>query len=250
MIFFLVKVFTKEDHANKFLRGELYARRLSWLKGIECDEVDDERRDEYEAAVMPQLENLRITLGSKDAVTGEVEKFTISKEDLAAPPIFQLEHFDHINIFCMYAANSREFEQVSEDNLQAFRTQLELPKDCLKFGRYAVVITNTQEFLRRVKAATHRIGYKICRGLVKYYDPEVGTPLGPLDIRIIFTKRKKFSHEREFRFAIDTGTLGSEPITLNIGGIDDIAIRMYTADINRELSISLGEVEGQNQKDS
>ena len=84
---------------------------------------------------------------------------------------------------------------------------------------------------------------------MKYYDPEVGTPLGPLDIRIIFTKRKKFSHEREFRFAIDTGTLGSEPITLNIGEIDDIAIRMNTSDINRQLSINIGEAEGQNQKD-
>ena len=250
MIFFLVKVFTKEDHANKFLRGELYARRLSWFKGIECDEVDDERRDEYEAAVMLRRDNLIITLEAKGMVTGEVEKFTIPMEDLAAPPILQPEHFDHINVFCMYAANSGEFEQVSEDNLQAFRTQLELPKDCLKLGRYAVVITNTQEFLRRVKAAAHRMGYKICRGLMKYYDPEVGTPLGPLDIRIIFTKRKKFSHEREFRFAIDTGTLGSEPITLNIGKIDDIAIRMDTSDINRQLSISIGEVEGGNQKDS
>ena len=240
MIHFLVKVFSEQDHADKFLRGELYARRLSWFKKLEGD---DGRRDEYEAAIMPRRDNLIITLEAKNVVTGEVEEFTIPMEDLAAPPILQPEHFDHINVFCMYAAHSGDFKQILEDNIQDYRRQLELPEDCLKLGRYAVATTNTPEFLIRVKTAAHSQGYKIYRGLVRYYDPQVGTPLVPLDLGIIFTKRKEYAYQKEFRFAIDTGTSGCEPITLKIGEIDDIAIRLDTANINRHLSISLGEVD-------
>ena len=237
MIHFLVKMFSEPEHADKFLRGELYARRLSWFKKLESDEG---RGDEYEAAIMPRRDNLIITLEAKTMETGEVEEFTIPMEDLAAPPILQPQQFDHINVFCMYAAHSGDFKQVSEDNIQDYRRQLELPEECLQLGRYAVAITDNPEFLRRVKMGADRQGYKICRGLVRYYDPEVGTPLAPLDIGIVFTKRKKYAHQSEYRFAIDTGSLGCEPITLDIGKLDDIAVRLKTAEINRQLSISLG----------
>ena len=237
MIHFLAKVFSDQDHADRFLRGELYARRLSWFKKLEGD---DGRGDEYEAAIMPRRDNPIIHLEAKDIVSGEVEEFTIRPEDLAAPPILQPEHFDHVNVFCMYAAHSGDLKEVSEDNIQDYKRQLELPEDYLELGRHAVVITDTPEFLRRLKVGAEREGYKICRGLVKYYDPEVGIPMAPLDIGIVFTKRKKYAYQREYRFAIDTGTSGGEPITLNIGAIGDIAMGLDTADINSQLSISLG----------
>ena len=241
MIHFLVKAFTELEHANRFLQGELYARRLSWFKKLESDEG---RGDEYEAAIMPQRENLIITLATHNMVTGEVEEFTIPSEDLAAPPILQPEHFDHINVFCMYAAHSGDFKEVSEDNIQDYRRQLELPKECLRLGRYAVAIIDNPEFLRRVKIGAERQGFKIYRGLVRFYDPEVGTPLAPLDLGVVFTKRKKYAHQGEYRFAIDTGSSGCEPITLDIGRIDDIAVRLETAEINRQLSIRLGSPRG------
>ena len=34
MIHFLVEVLSEQDHADKFMRGELYARRLSWFKRL------------------------------------------------------------------------------------------------------------------------------------------------------------------------------------------------------------------------
>ena len=117
MIHFLVKVFSVQDHADKFLRGELYARRLSWFKNLKGD---DRRGDEHEAAIMPRRDNLIITLKAKNVVTGEVEEFTIPMEDLAALPILQPEHFDHINVFCMYAAHSGDFKQISEDNIRDY----------------------------------------------------------------------------------------------------------------------------------
>ncbi len=237
MIHFLVKVFSEQVYAEKFLRGELYARRLSWFKKLEDDYG---RGDEFEAAVIPQLDNLIVTLRSKDTTTGVEEKFTISKEDFASPPIIQLNCLEHVNVFCMYAAHSRgDIKQVSEDNIKEYKKQLELPEEYQMMGDHAVVITNTPEFLNRVNKAANREGYKICQGLVRYYDPEVGVPLPPLDMRIVFAKCQNYAHQREFRFAIDTGTFGCDPITLEIGEIDDIAILMNTADINHQLSLKI-----------
>ncbi len=236
MIHFLVKVFSEPEHADRFLWGELYARRLAWFKKLESDEG---RGDEYEAAIMARRENLIINMAAHNLVAGEVEEFTILSEDLAAPPILQPEHFDHINVFCMYAAHSGDIKEVSDDNIQDYKRQLELPEECLRLGRYAVAITDNPEFLRRVKVGADRQGYKLFRGLVNYYDPEVGTPLTPLDIGIVFAKCQKYAYQKEYRFAIDTGSSGYEPITLNIGRIDDIAVRLETTDINRQLSIRL-----------
>ena len=129
------------------------------------------------------------------------------------PPIIQPKCFDHVNVFCMFAAYSDE----------EYMKQLVLPEEYQKMGRYAVVITNPQKFVDRVMSAAHREEYRIWQGLVKYYDPEVGMPLSPLDIRIVFAKCQKYAHQKEFRFAIDTNTIGSDPITLDIDKLDDIA---------------------------
>ena len=192
---------------------------------------------------MLRLDDLIVRLEAREARNVETGKVQ-GVDGLAAPPILQPEHFDHINLFCMYAAHSGGFHQVSDDNIEELRRQLEIPEDCLKLRRHAVAITNRAEFVRRVKMGAQREGYGLHCGLVKYYDPEVGTPLAPLDIRTIFTKREKYAYQKEFRFAIDTGTTGCEPITLDIGAIDDIATRLDTADINRQLSIGFRSANG------
>jgi hypothetical protein len=110
-----------------------------------------------------------------------------------------------------------------------------MPDEYVKLGDHAVVITNTTEFLRRVEKAAHREGYGILWELVKYYDPQVGTPPIRSDIETIFSKRKKYAYQREFRFAIDTGTTEGGAINLDIGDISDIACRTDTGGMSLEL---------------
>ena len=233
MIHFLLKIFAEKQHADKFLRGEMYANRLSWFKKIEDS---DGRGDEYEGAVMLQRDNLVIHLTASDGETGEfLSESTITKDDLAAPPVMQSAVFDNLNLFCMYAGHSRDFQPKTDDPLQELQKHIEMPEDCLHLGRYAVGIKDASEFLRRIQVAAKREGYSICRGLVEYYDPEVGTPLEPLTIKTAFRKRDKFAPQREYRFVIDTGTTGSDAITLNIGDITDIAVLLDTSDITIRL---------------
>ena len=173
--------------------------------------------------------------------TGEVEvnEITITEADLAAPVIMAPEWFDHINVFCMFAGHSGTFEWLSDDNLLDFKKQLELPEDCLSLGDHAVVITNVKEFLERVKASANRGGYGIIGKLVKYYDPNIGNPPARSEIESIFTKRSQYAYQKEFRIAIDTRTVGIDPITLNIGPISDIALRLKTRDINWGITINV-----------
>ena len=231
MIFFLAKFFHEEEYANDFVRGRLFANRLAYFKQIEGD---DGRGDEYEGAIMSGSDDLTVTLTPKDAETGEeLSSVTIRGDDLAAPIIMQPRWFDHISVFCMYASFSGSIQNIADGNAQRIKKRIEIPEACLKLGKHAVVITNTQEFLKRVKLAAERNRYRICGRLVRYYDPDVGTPPVQSDLETIFTKRMEYQYQSEFRFAIDTGDLGCDATILDVGNLDDIAICLDTSDINQ-----------------
>ena len=57
----LVKVFSDSRYADEFIRGKLYARRLSHFKHIEDA---DGRGDEYEGAILRDI--TRISHGFRD----------------------------------------------------------------------------------------------------------------------------------------------------------------------------------------
>ena len=233
LIFYFAKVFTEAEYADRFIRGEMYCRQLSWFKKLEDQ---DGRGDTDEGAIVPQLEGLVMTLEAVDPDTGEVVgRHTI--QDFAAPPVLTPEWFDHINVFCMFAAHSSEFEHESfEVYLDHVKEHLKMPEKYVRLGEHAVVITDATEFLRRVEKAAHRSGYGILWGLVKYYDSQVGTPPMRSDIETIFSKRNKYAYQREFRFAIDTGKTEGRTITLDIGDIGDIALRTNTVGIRWEIN--------------
>ena len=60
MIAFLAKVFNKREHAEAFLKGSMYANRLSYFKDIEG--ADNARGDEFEGAIMPPLDGSILNL--------------------------------------------------------------------------------------------------------------------------------------------------------------------------------------------
>ena len=244
MIFFLVKVFENKEHANDLMRGRLFINSLAHFKKIEGD---DGRGDEDEGAVMFQLrEGLTITLATGDEGAGQSERFTIPIEDLAAPPILRPRWYDHIKVYCMYAGHTGDFQSVTSDNIGDLESQLRLSEGAKKLGSHAIVIKNVSEFIKRVKEAASLKGYGVIPKLVEYYDPEVGSPSLRSQVETIFTKRKEFDYQSEFRLAIDTGTAGCDPITLDIGEIDDIAFYANTSEIDVRLYVDL-EQEGDAQ---
>ena len=230
MIVFLAKVFSEPQHADDLIKGKLYANTLRYFRNIEGDPT---RGDPEEGAIMPQLEDLAFELTSTNPTTGEVDKITITKDDLAAPPAIRPRWFEHINLFCMYAARTGQFTTVSEQNITDFQKQLEMPEDCQQFGNHAVLIKNPRKFIRRIHLSGEKKGYKVHSGLVQYYDPEIGTPPIHSPIQTLFLKRRMYEYQKEWRIAIDTGTTENRRIIFDIGGIEDIAVRISTPDLIR-----------------
>ena len=69
MIFYLAKVFKRREHADRFIRGEMYCNRLSWFKKLE---ERYGRGDKDEGAIVPQLMGLSVMLEARHPDTGKV----------------------------------------------------------------------------------------------------------------------------------------------------------------------------------
>lgn len=95
-----------------------------------------------------------------------------------------------------------------------------------------------------MKAATEKNNYGLNSGLVDYYNPD--TFSGTFnDEEAVFKKRNEYSHQKEYRFAFDTGVTGKEPLLLDIGDISDITMQCDVADINKliEITLPIGKIE-------
>jgi hypothetical protein len=225
-IFFCAKIFDDERYVSDFIGGKLFANRLSYFRRLEESESSN-RGDPHEAMVgWHQPSEVKVFLNDMPLT------------DLAGPVLIQMNWHGHLNIFCIYAAHSGDFEAITHDNLEDFKRQLRIPEECLKLGRYAVVVTNPAELIERVKAAIKREGFGLSAALVTYYDPR--TFSGSISQEeSAFRKRDEFQHQKEYRFSIDTGTEGVNPTILEIGDISDITVRLSTSEVNDCLRIRL-----------
>ena len=91
--------------------------------------------------------------------------------------------------------------------MEDLQRRLLVPERCFKLGQHAVVVTDVLEFMRRFGAAIAVNRYRAWSHLVRYYDPS--SFHGHFEgINPVFRKRIEFGYQREYRFAIDTGTTG------------------------------------------
>ena len=220
-MWFFVKLFEKECYANHFINGRIFINRLSHFKK---DEKDTNRYDTLEGA--NYISPTELYINGKDIVG-----------DLNGPIIVKMDFLNFMHIFCLYTGHTNDFGDLVPEKFEDAARYLKLSDDCRKFGSHPVLITNGKEFIRRVKNAAESKGYRIVKGLVKYYDPmTVKGSFGDLyNIRALFMKRNKYSYQREYRFVIDTNVIDDKHIILDIGDIRDITKRCSVDVINDTL---------------
>ena len=63
-------------------------------------------------------------------------------------------------------------------------------------------------------------------------------------MEIPFYKRNDFLHQKEYRIAINTDTVGCDHRTIDIGNIQDITVAMKTEDIYKGMNIHFSEDAG------
>ena len=109
-----------------------------------------------------------------------------------------------------------------------------LPIECIDLGEFAAVVWNVPQFVRRMRLAARRRRYGIAWRKVEYYDPlTFHGQFGELDS--VFWKQLRFAFQREFRFAINSNSVGDQPLILNIGSLKNIISLHRTSElVNRE----------------
>ena len=204
----LTKTYEEKKNAVAFIQGTMFANPLSYFKQLEDGDI---RRDTEEGIMtMPLTKGFKLEITS----TAMDKPIVMNRDDLVEPLTLRTKWFNAINLFCMHIIDIQR-----EGNTGI----LKIPLRATCFGRYAVVILDVGEFIRRVKKAVNRAGYRLSYKPVEYYDSTTGIHTNPTTLQPIFTKRNDYQEEQEFRIAIDRGLAVPTPLKLDIGPIHDIA---------------------------
>jgi len=191
----------KSEHIQDLLqKGEIYINTVDFIR--DCDD-NEERSDPHDCIlernflgkvkvkicdVGLDINNNGITLDAEDCVM--IKDSTIKG-----------------NIYCLSGIYTKELDD--EREIIEFKTQ--------SFGESVIVITSPREFIKRVETALKEKGYEdIKYWPVEYFPNDYSGNVG------IFKKHEKFKHQNEFRFFISN--TDNQPIRLEIGSIEDIAI--------------------------
>lgn len=219
-VLFFARVFDQARYADAFMRGELHANRLARFRHMRLE--NDPRADSEEGIVPLRDDGApKVVLVPKSRNYSPITLYGLGSMEIG--------RVNDLNLLCMYAA-------LFESNQPLSLNDLVVPEEYSKFGPYAVLITHPGEFVRRLESAGQRERYSVWRRAIRYVDP-TALDIGMFseEIEVAFHKHSRYSSEKEYRFAIDTNTDGSNAITLDIGGIEDIAVRVDTSKINDEV---------------
>jgi hypothetical protein len=234
LIWYLIKFFTEEHHADQFIAGNLHLNTLAHFKHVEAEDSDGRMDTTEGIAMWWQPYDLAMKLNVPGV--GDIE---ITQADLAGPVSMAFDFHNNLHIFCLYAVHTTGFECIDDkidfasEQAEELQRQLHIDERCMKFGKFAV-ITPAVPFLGQLRKTLNSQRYKARWKLVEYYDEE--TFHGEISPREIpFKKQKRFSYQREFRLCVYPRTkdeaVNSNPITIHIGDISHICGKVAAAQI-------------------
>lgn len=143
---------------------------------------------------------------------------------------------DKEKLYCMWHINNATSFECYSAGYDEKTNQSYIIYNLNKYGAfsdntYLIIVRDIQEFNRRIEKACMDIGLVVNRTVVKYFD-ENCTSSKEISA---FMKRKKYSHQQEVRYLVQNND--SEPLKLEIGSIEDIAVK-YTAQSAMKLIVT------------
>ena len=191
-------------------QGKIYMKTLKWYREHENENGDTIVGDEYEA--LWPLREAEITFPDTN------EFIKVSNETIHTT-------FSNDFVFCMFGVcppkTHFEYSETQKSELTAF-------------GDTALLITDKNEFIKRMIVAAKKENMKLYAGFVRYYDPEADNMNMILSLmdgmyNIAFWKRKRYSLQQEYRFLLHSPNTDKDHFILDIGDISDISIVMKTS---------------------
>ncbi|MDE2982915.1 MAG: hypothetical protein OXU74_17120 [Gemmatimonadota bacterium] len=234
----LVKFCERRDYANDLLDGRLHCNRVRCIQKLDNASL---RGDRDEGAILLGRSVDEVQVFMRLEQPGEEWQ---QLEGLAEVPRLRYDPIPDLNLFCMSVFQTPYEGEPTSEIVDRIRQMIvdSLPM-CSKLGGHAVVISDSREFVRRVRAASDEAGYQHWHHLVDYYDefPADYHSWEQGSVKPLFLKHREFELQREVRLVLDTGTRGENHISLNIGDIRDIAIYVPTASL-AGISVRNGEL--------
>jgi len=189
--------------------GLLYMNNLPYFRQIEDEEL---RGDKFDSVA-------EIRRGNSGVVTpkNEPEKpLVVTSWEIHWGP----SQPEKINIFCMCA-------------VRPSAVSFPINKSNFRFGTYALVLTNPQEFIDRISSRLRSQNISHKAGLVEYVGRSYVGKVGP------FLKLKNFAYQSEWRLVCCNGP-GKQRDDIRIGSIKDISIVVKNIEANDEIARVLG----------
>lgn len=190
------------EYMNEFRRGSLFFRRLEIFRSH--DEDLAKRNDIYEGITsIFSPNNCEIT----------IDGHKIEKEDLIAPITFNISKDFPDYSLSLYAIT----DNIIKNFLKGNSSHIIDPR-MNSFGTHCVVITDNQEFQKRIAETLAKLKLSNKTGLVEYQDVEnFSGEWGS------FKKPNKYSYQSEYRIMIDGQGKIEDFFKLEIGDISDIS---------------------------
>lgn len=231
-----VKFFSEEAHADQFLRGNLFMRKLRYFQDLEALEEGDGRPDPHEGVVSwHQPDRTELTISFEG-----FEPIKITGIDLAGPVAITRKIYADMHVFCMSAMHMLDPTELSGDHDEVkaqMQAGLRLDDRCLRFGPYAVVVDKSR-FLAQLRKALKDTDNWYRADLVEYYDAE--TFHGDFEIEAApFMKQSQFGYQNEYRVCLFGTGSGDDPIAFEIGDISSFALKMRSEDVNGSPKVTL-----------
>jgi hypothetical protein len=193
--------FGKKNHIEEFQnKGLLYFNTVDFFKKLESEHGT--RGDFLEGA--SEIKNifeqdksvLIINPGGKDEI-----KFNLTKAQIRKIVNYKGNIFSLFSIF----NDKKEIQEI------------EFKKSMISFGNTALIITNVNEFLKRVKLELDKQRFKFNWGLVDYYN-ENARNQKELNI---FSKASTFQNQNEFRIYVEN--VNNKPLKIQIGSNKEVS---------------------------
>ena len=210
--------FQCSDKIQKLQQGTLYMKSLEYYRNLEKTTGNDTVGDLFEAM-------LHINEG-KFIIPESGEEIEIKDELIST-------NVSNNFAFCMFGINP---------NINSFQFTDVQKQEISGFGDTALLITDRDEFFRRIFVATKKAELISFHGFVKYYDEHIDSAnllaslINGIE-NIAFWKRDKYRYQQEYRFLIQMKDTIEDHFELNIGNISDISKVMKTSAILNSIAV-------------
>lgn len=238
-IYMFVKFQSKSRLEEMRNKGHIYMKRLKYYIDLERDTGIRGIGDKYEARLFSAT-SLRIYREGEDIPIKIDGPVNISDKSQYNKPIFCLTAINIVGNIISY--NHPKFESLIEFD-EKLLDDFDHADDL-----HALVITNVEKFIERVRKTTDKKNFKIRYDLVNYLDTSyIRKSENKYAMNTVFTKNEHFAHQQEFRIMVETEV--DDKLELFIRDISDISTIMPAKQLINGLKIKgdAGTPEGKGQ---